>query len=138
MPKIHSQGFTLLETLISLIIISLILILSFPLFRIIHDVNYYEELSVRQMFSFLQEEVNRGREVAVISNTISITDAVHRKITIEQYQNLIRRRVNLSGHEVLLQNVEAIHLIDHSHYIRIKLQMEGGGVYQKNIHRASP
>ncbi|SFF54124.1 competence protein ComGF [Halobacillus alkaliphilus] len=138
MPKIHSQGFTLLETLISLIIISLILILSFPLFHIIHDVDYYEELSVRQMFTFLQEEVNRGQEVAVISNTISITDAVNRKITIEQYENLIRRRVNLTGHEVLLQNVEAIHLTNHTRYIMIKLQMEGGGVYQKNIHRAGP
>ncbi|ASF39900.1 prepilin-type cleavage/methylation domain-containing protein [Halobacillus halophilus] len=138
MPKIHSQGFTLMETLMSLIIISLILILSFPLFRMIHDVDYYEELSVRQMFSFLQEEVNRGREVEVISNSIFITDAVNRKITIEQYQNLIRRRVNLSGHEVLLQNVEAIHLTNHTHYIMIKLQMEGGGVYQKNIHRSAP
>ncbi|MCA1009670.1 competence type IV pilus minor pilin ComGF [Halobacillus halophilus] len=138
MPKVRSQGFTLLETLISLIIISLILILSFPLFRTIHNVNYYEELSVRQMFSFLQEEVNRAREVSVLSNTIYIIDDINRKIIIEQYENLVRRRVNSSGHEVLLQNVEAIHVTNHTNSIMIKLQMEGGGVYQKNIHRTVP
>ncbi|MGP4074396.1 competence type IV pilus minor pilin ComGF [Halobacillus sp. K22] len=138
MAKVHNRGFTLLETLISLVIISMILSLSFPLFRMMSNKDYYEELSVQQLFSFLQEEVNRSREVEVISNTILIKDAINRKIIIEQYQNLIRRRVDLSGHEVLLQNVEGIHITTHNHSIMVEVHMEGGGVYQKNIHRAVP
>ncbi|MCA0982761.1 ComGF family competence protein [Halobacillus yeomjeoni] len=135
MPS-NSKGFTLSETLITLSMTLIILSLSHPLLVSLQLPRYEQELEVRQFFSFLQEEVNNSRDVYQTTNTLIIVDALNRTTSIEKYRGMVRRRVNGSGHEELLNEVEVLEIAEMDHFFIISVTMKGGVVYQKHLRKA--
>jgi competence protein ComGF len=133
----NKKGFTLTETLISLIVILMIVILSYPLFYALKNPSYDQELSARQLFSFIQKEVNLSRNTFVEENKLQIIDSRYRFVVIEQYQDKVRRQVGGTGHEALLSNVGFFTITDNGHNILVSVEMKGGEFYQKKIHYAS-
>ncbi|RWZ60087.1 hypothetical protein EQV77_01995 [Halobacillus fulvus] len=124
----NNSGFTLSETMISLLVLLLIISLSFPLFHQLRSVHYEDELAIRQLFSYLQSEINESYNITTTSDSISFMDASGRMILIEQYQNLIRRRVDRVGHEPLLQDVEHMSITGNDQGLTIGIQA-GEDVY---------
>lgn len=133
MQRIDSKGFTMTETIISLLTVMVVITLSFPLLKSLKSPNYYQELSARQLFTFIQEEVNESTNVTFAPSKLTITDNLERSILIEHYNTIIRRRVNGTGHEVLLNGVVSFHIEDKTSYFIVSVEMEGGATYQKNI-----
>ncbi|KHE70693.1 ComGF family competence protein [Halobacillus sp. BBL2006] len=132
-----NKGFTLTETLISLILILMIVILSSPLFYALKNPSYDQELSARQLFSFIQHEVNLSRNTLVEENKLQIIDSRYRSVVIEQYQDKVRRQVGGTGHEALLSDVTVFTVMENGRNILVSVEMKGGEFYQKQIHYAS-
>ncbi|WP_198162774.1 competence type IV pilus minor pilin ComGF [Halobacillus mangrovi] len=129
-----NKGFTLSETMISLTLLMIILSLSYPLLHSLEGPSYYKELSARQFFTFIQHEVQYAREASIEGNTFQIIDSRHRSITIEQYQNIVRKRVGGKGHESLLSKVKLFTVQQTGSDFLILVELEGGEAYQKRIH----
>lgn len=128
-----NEGFTISEVLICLLVLLVVVSLSFPLMKLIKAPNYYEELSTRQLFIFIQDEINQSKESWITDNVLYITDFSDRLITIEQKGELIRRRVDSLGNEYLLREVDMVTMTAVQDGFSIKVRMESDNVYQKNI-----
>ncbi|MGI8316154.1 competence type IV pilus minor pilin ComGF [Halobacillus mangrovi] len=129
-----NKGFTLSETMISLTLLMVMLSLSYPLLHSLEGPSYYKELSARQFFIFIQQEVHYAREASVEGNSFQIIDSRHRSITIEQYQNIVRKRVGGKGHESLLSKVKLFTVQQTGSDFLVQVELEGGEAYQKRIH----
>lgn len=129
-----NKGFTLSETMLSLTLLMIILSLSYPLLHSLKGPSYYKELSARQFFTFIQQEVQFARKASIEGNTFQLIDSRHRTITIEQYQSIVRKRVGGKGHESLLLNVKLFTVQQAGSDFLVQVELEGGQAYQKRIH----
>ncbi|MCA0970095.1 ComGF family competence protein [Halobacillus litoralis] len=132
--RLNNKGFTLLETLISLLTAMIILSLSYPLLKALDSPSYYQEQSARQFFQFVQEEINHSTQVSITGSSLSIQDGEGRTVTIESYGTNIRRRVDRRGHELLLRDVKSFHVMAEGGDVRISILMEGGLELEKQIY----
>ena len=105
----NNQGFTLLSTLIALTILMLITSLILPLLIAVQQIespSYKTDYEWRQFHFYLMNEFSQAQFVSLEDQAIQFhlaDDTVNR---YELYFNTIRRRVNNSGHEVILQDVK--------------------------------
>ncbi|EUJ51176.1 comG operon protein 6 (ComGF) [Listeria rocourtiae FSL F6-920] len=105
----NKQGFTLLESLFSLLIV--IIIASFiPLLfqnyasvlKVIDiDKNYEWQLFINHT----RKELNTGTQITVTDHKITFFSQ-SKLVTYENYRNLTRRSINNKGHEPILTNVK--------------------------------
>ncbi|WP_281975653.1 competence type IV pilus minor pilin ComGF [Halobacillus litoralis] len=131
----NERGFTLSEVMISLTLTMIILSLSTPLLSLIHTKNfYYEEMAVQQLGAFIQEEINRSRNYSIFPNAITVIDKNHRNVLIEQYGAIIKRSVDGSGHESLLQDVQSFKIDTSPQTITMEVMMKSEKVYKRTIH----
>ncbi|MGD6774598.1 competence type IV pilus minor pilin ComGF [Sutcliffiella horikoshii] len=106
------DGFTLLEVLVSFSVI-LILTAFFPL--LLKNLSLLTEkgdgIHPLELEVFIQQatrEVRNAKRVSVESNAMVIINQDNQRVTYEFYQKNVRRRVNGTGHELLLHGVESI------------------------------
>jgi competence protein ComGF len=112
MKTTHQQGFTILEMLITLNVL-LVLLSLFPLlFSVLskwmftmNSLNPFELEVAKQQISF---EIREAKEVSIESASIKLENHDNQTIQYEQYNNILRRRVNNSGHEVVLQRINSV------------------------------
>lgn len=130
----NEVAFTLLEVIITLLLTMTILSISVPLFSLFKPDDYYIKSSTSQLSMILQEELNQSRNFVVSPETLSFTDQQHRHVVIEHYESIVRRRVNGTGHEVMIQEVKAIHFNKKEHSIQMKVEMMNDETYQYFIH----
>lgn len=107
-----NEGFTLLEVLVSFSII-LILTAFFPLLlkSLSSLTEKGEGIHPLELEVFIQQatkEVRNAKSVSVEGNVMVIINQADQRVTYEFYQKNIRRRVNGTGHELLLHGVESI------------------------------
>ncbi|WP_306974458.1 ComGF family competence protein [Alkalibacillus salilacus] len=108
-----SQGYTLLNALIGLSILLVILPFTAPLLKTldsiptIYDLNHLE---IRQFDFFISFELNRSQKVVINENQVSFERSDGRVITLDQYQNQIRRQTNYQGHTTMMFDVTAFAL----------------------------
>lgn len=105
----QQRGFTLIEMLLSLAVFIIIAALVLQIVLVVQPARptskVLNHMEWEVFLNNLKREVRRGDDTTVsktrmyISNSNSIT-------TIEQYGIMLRRRVDFSGHEVLLHNVK--------------------------------
>ena len=107
-----NDGFTLLEVLVSFSII-LILTAFFPL--LLKSLSLLTEkgdgIHPLELEVFIQQatrEVRNAKKVSVEGNAMVIINQNDQRVTYEFYQKNVRRRVNGTGHELLLHGVESI------------------------------
>lgn len=107
----NSKGFTLLEILVS---VSLLCTISFflpPLYSILlkHD---FAESRIQEMewdvfCSQAKKEVRKSTKLEVVGGKLMLTSEVG-TVIYEVYGNMLRRRVNMTGHEILLQHIDSV------------------------------
>ncbi|WP_082233847.1 ComGF family competence protein [Halobacillus massiliensis] len=130
----HKEGFTLAETIMTLTVLSILLTFSLPILKIYESPTYTAEMSIFQYFNFIQDEINRSRDWRIEKDTLVIIDNTDRRVTISQYNQDIRRQVNGSGHELLIQDL-SFHLISQKdHHLFIELRTTEGKTYEKIIY----
>jgi competence protein ComGF len=57
--------------------------------------------------SQIKKEIRMSTKGQVVNNRLILTEDIG-SVTFEKYDNILRRRVNNTGHEVLLQNVAEV------------------------------
>ncbi|WP_053073721.1 competence type IV pilus minor pilin ComGF [Bacillus sp. LL01] len=106
------EGFTLLEVLVCF---SLILILTafFPLliknlFLLTQKGEGIHPLELEVFIQQATREVRNAKTVSVDGVALVIINEADQRVTYEYYQQKLRRRVNGTGHELLLHNVQSV------------------------------
>lgn len=104
----NENAFTLVEALFALSIFSIIVFLLAPIFQIILDHRdnqiRLQEMEWEVFCSQLKKEIRLSTEAKVESGQLILTKGKD-SIIYEKYETNLRRRVNFTGHEVVLQNV---------------------------------
>ncbi|WP_101844279.1 competence type IV pilus minor pilin ComGF [Halobacillus sp. Marseille-P3879] len=126
-------GFTFLETIISLTVVTILLTLSIPTIEMMKSSGYYEELAAFQFFTFIEDEMNVSTKLLISKEKIVITDLNNRNIEIEKYRDNIRRRVDAQGHELLIHDIKAVSFTEAEGNLKIQLTTKNRGDYYKTI-----
>ncbi|SMQ82844.1 competence protein ComGF [Bacillus sp. OV166] len=105
---LNEKAFTLIEVLIAFSIFTTIIFFMTPVFQIILT-NKDTEASLQAMewevfSSQIKKEIRQSTSAEVISGRLILTKDTE-TIQYEKYGTNLRRRVNSTGHEIILQNV---------------------------------
>jgi competence protein ComGF len=107
----NEKAFTLLEVLFAFSIFTTIVFFMLPVFQIILDSKdsngRLQEMEWDVFCSQVKKEIRNGSKTEVISGRLVLT-LYNDTIYYEKYGSNLRRRVNSSGHETLLQNVSNV------------------------------
>ncbi|MFG6148531.1 competence type IV pilus minor pilin ComGF [Halobacillus sp. B23F22_1] len=129
----NERAFTFVETMISLIVISILLSISLPTIKLVKSPSYFNELAVFQFFTFIENETNSSSKITVSERQIIITDVDDREIEVSLYGDDVRRRVNEKGHELLIHDLKDITFSMQDHLLSIHVTTVNGGDYHKKI-----
>ncbi|WP_083855762.1 ComGF family competence protein [Amphibacillus jilinensis] len=128
------MGFTIIEMLLAFSIILIILTIIPSIWKTTNLHRPTERFSVYQFFHFISDQVHENKLTNTSDDQILLTTIDGDFIRFSMHNNLIRRQVNRSGHEVFLQNVATLRVTTEDDYLLLTLTMESGGVYEKVIH----
>jgi len=106
------KGFTLVEMLVSFGLF-LIIVSFFPIIIPLAKQTYNPDFSMNEMeweifVNQLAMEYREAKEVRIHATTLTLKMENNQVITYERYEDKIRRRVDESGHEVVLQHIKNI------------------------------
>jgi competence protein ComGF len=82
--------------------------------------------------SQIKKEIRMSTKVQVVNNRLILTEDMG-SITIEKYENILRRRVNNTGHEVLLQNIAEVNFTLLPNTVRIAIKDLNQREYMINV-----
>ena len=106
--SLNERAFTLIEVLIAFSIFSTIIFFMAPIFQIILNTKANDaKLQVMEWEVFcsqIKKEIRLASSVNVISDRL-ILNMDTETVQYERYGSNLRRRVNSTGHEIILQNV---------------------------------
>jgi competence protein ComGF len=107
----NEKAFTLLEVLFAFSIFTPIVFFMFPVFQIILDDKdsngRLQNMEWDVFCSQIKKEIHISSKAEVISGNLVLT-LNNEKFLYEKYGTNIRKRVNSTGHETLLQNVSVV------------------------------
>lgn len=106
--SLNEQAFTLVEMLFAFLVFTIIIFFISPLLSLFVQHNIpskrLQEMEWDVFSSQIKKEIRMSTKAQVVNNVLILTEDTG-SITIEKYENILRRRVNSTGHEVLLQNI---------------------------------
>lgn len=118
----NERGFTLSEMLFGFSIFTLIVFFLSPLLQMSEKEfmkkRHLQEMEWDVFVSQIKFEIHSSVNATVSSNTLYITSP-YETVSYEKYGSTLRRRVNETGHEILLQNVEKVDFITLQNGIRV-------------------
>jgi competence protein ComGF len=121
----NEQAFTLVEMLFAFWIFTVIIFFISPLFSVMLQHNdpskRLQEMEWDVFSSQIKKEIRMSTKAQVVSNRLLLTEDVG-SITFEKYENILRRRVNNTGHEVILQNVSEVNFTLLPNTIRVTVK----------------
>jgi len=124
--RLNSKGFTLIEVLLSLQILLITLMFLPSLVQLLQPETNYSDYETDQFIRFLEREIQTGEIIAVENQQLLLLNHQQQFVTIEQYQSVIRRRVNQTGHEILLQHVAQFDITYENERINVTLIKKNG------------
>ncbi|MDX8364255.1 competence type IV pilus minor pilin ComGF [Cytobacillus sp. IB215665] len=132
-----AKGFTLIEVLLSLSIFLLIVAFLPTMIAIVFP-NYdnNDQINNQEWELFLQQariELREAIAINVNSNTLYLTTSHQKTISYEQYKTILRRRVDGTGHEVLIQNISSVIFRPVTEGIIIQVIDLSGELYEERI-----
>jgi competence protein ComGF len=122
---LNNQAFTLVETLFAFSIFTMMIFFISPVFHIIlNNTDLKERLQIMEWEVFcsqIKKEIRMSKNAEVVAGNLILTKDTQ-TVIYEKYNTALRRRVNNSGHEILLQNVSIVTftLINHAISVYIK------------------
>lgn len=112
MKKGNEKGFTLIEALVSfsvvLIITAFLPILFQTIYTLLKEEKGIHPLELEVFTQQAKVEIRTAKSVTTTGKILTIKNVNNQSITYEKYQGNIRRRVNGTGHEIMLQNVRDV------------------------------
>lgn len=107
-----SEGFTLIEVLISFSVV-LLLTTFFPILlkslsALTEEKSGIHPLELEVFIHQAKVEIRNAKNVTTNGLMLTIMNDNGQRITYENYQGNIRRRVNGTGHEIMLQNIKQV------------------------------
>lgn len=126
------SGFTFLSLLMTLTILCVTLPFAAYLLKSVDTSTYQEEIAVQHFFQFLRDDLLQATDYEFTKDKIIMTRPENEKVTIEQYDNQIRRRVR-GGNEIYLRDVKHASFEEQPHGIRARITTEEGETYDKII-----
>ncbi|MEC3761584.1 competence type IV pilus minor pilin ComGF [Bacillus pumilus] len=132
------QGFTLVQALWQL---QLFLFLSFGCVLILstaskahpfEEINRFSQMEWKQTVLQLDEELSRATAVRSVQGgkALEYVSDQGRVVTIEPYQEMLRKRMDQAGHLPLLQKVKEFRVRTNQHRANLKVTDESGKVYE--------
>ncbi|WP_052404776.1 competence type IV pilus minor pilin ComGF [Bacillus rubiinfantis] len=104
----NEKGFTLLEVMLALSIFMIIIFFITPILQIILDPRgnqmKLQEMEWEVFSNQFKKEIRQSSQVQVKSGKLYLIKG-NETVNYEKYDTNLRRRVNDSGHEIVLQNV---------------------------------
>lgn len=123
--NLSSNGFTLLEALLGLAAFSMmaaLLPLSVQVISNIDDIKPRLQAMEWEIFSTqIKKEIRMSEKIEPMTNRLVLTKDSE-SILYEQYENKLRRKVNGTGNEVLLQNVNHVQFDKIKNGVLIKVE----------------
>jgi competence protein ComGF len=135
----RNQGFTLIEMLVVLLIVLTITSLFPLLFSLL--LQWIEKPSSLHPFEWevatsqLSMEVREAEEMAIQKEVIELTHTNQDVISYELFNNTLRRRVNGTGHEVILQHIDSVEFSYIKGGVLISVADLDGTEYNNKIYR---
>lgn len=130
-----NQGFTLYETIFSLFIISIVVLLFPFVLAYIKPVeqNKLQAKEVELFFMQTSREIHNAVNIYLQNHHLVVVLSNGDRASYEHYNNIIRRRVNNRGHEVLLQNIESVRYEIHEKLVTIHIEGKRGEQYERTF-----
>lgn len=129
----NDKGFTFLSALLTITILFITLPFTTYLVKGINFTSNYEELSLQQFYYFLRDDVIKSTELIVEPTKVTLQNYDGSLVTIEKYQNLIRRQIDGQGHEIYLRNIQEALFTNTSNGFRVSITSTQGEQYEKTI-----
>lgn len=129
----EERGITFISVLFSLAILLTTLPFLFFIFQSLPQKSFEEELSARQFFHFLRNELYASETVTIAPTSVSLKSKDGSEITIELYGNLIRRQVSGQGHEILVRNIKQVEFQAIAYGFHATVVTKGGETYEKSF-----
>lgn len=134
----NEKGFTLLETLFSLVLFLMIISISTSSIKSFVKRNYsYESVNRLELDNFIKEvqkEANKSIGFTVHSDLLLFEEFNQVTVSYRKYATIIRRQRLGLGHEIVLQNIRDIKFEQISErQILVKVIDLNGGIYEKTI-----
>ncbi|RID89408.1 hypothetical protein D1953_02260 [Peribacillus asahii] len=132
-----SNGFTMVEMLISLVVFMMISLFVLQIFLVMYPnliMNKQLHHKEWEVFSIqLQKELRESKNQTVKNNKLYLLTNGS-VASVELYQNIVRRQVEGLGHEILLQNVADFQVNQKGNQISVQVTDYSGKQYSRTFH----
>lgn len=136
MSQGKERGFTLIEMLFSLLIFMMIATLILQILLVIEKTretkNGINQMEWELFIQDIEREVRKSQSNEIVDNKI-ILSKNSQLISIGKYNSIIRRRVDYTGHEVLLHNVNTFDVRKEEHAIIISVSDDNAMAFVAEI-----
>ncbi len=133
------KGFTILEMLVVLLIVMTLTSLFPILFSILsqwtNEQSRLHPFEWEVAMSQLLMEVREGKEIRIRDGNLELTNYDNKVISYEKYSNMLRRRVNGKGHEVILQQIQSAQFSLFQGGVRLLVTDQEGAEYTSYLYR---
>ncbi|WP_042145917.1 competence type IV pilus minor pilin ComGF [Paucisalibacillus sp. EB02] len=129
----NEQGFTFYTLLFALTILIMCIPLYGAILKTLKENSSYNEISIQQVFHFIQQDVIKAINYRAESGKIYLNLYNGETVTIEQYGNLIRRQVDGQGHEIYLRNIQDFQVQTLEYGFNVYITSSEGEQYEKTI-----
>jgi competence protein ComGF len=129
------SGFTILEVLVSFAILLMVVMMVPSILRLAQINNEIPSYEIDVFIQQASVDIRKSKELR-IENDLELLMPNGDIVMIEQYKDMIRRRVNESGHEVFLQNVKQVSYRLENRGVTLFITDLDGNVYASRISLA--
>lgn len=133
---LNSQGFTMIEVIISFSIYCILAAFLPVIFTIILNMNHVTNRTQQLEFELFIGQLNtelQGCDYIDVRNGKLYLQSAGEEITFEKYGTSIRRLVQYRGHELILQNIKSIEFSKSQNSINIKVVDQDYFVYEDQL-----
>jgi competence protein ComGF len=134
---LNDRAFTLIDTLFAFSIFIIIIFFISPVFQLMlnnRDIKGRLQVMEWEVFSSqIKKEIHGSQNAVVVGGNLVLSEDTE-TIVYEKYNNILRRRVNNSGHEVVLQNVSEVTFTLLNNAVRVSLKSLNGKEYSITIY----
>lgn len=138
MKQGNERGFTLIEVLVSFSAVLIITAVLPLLFQTIFTLTKVEDgvhpLELEVFSQQAKMEIRTAKSVTTSGKILTIKNGNGLSITYEKYQGNIRRRVNGTGHEIMLQNVGDVTFVQARNGAVFFITGDNGDFYEIPVH----
>lgn len=134
--KMTERGFTLIEVILSLFFLMIIVSFIPMMIQFVPQLRTVETVAEKEVRLFLNQlamEVREARTVTISGTTLTLVKPNGQIITIEKYNNHIRRKVDRQGHDLFIQNIAYVGYEYVANGVSVTIKDHRGIEYRRRI-----